>query len=87
MYISKDHFNEQFMKQTNKKWQSSQKGFLCTTMDKIIAQRFAHSDNDPTKVSVILEIFLKSDRNYFVLDDEDYSEFIEEREVLLQEGL
>ena len=58
-------------------------------MDKIIAQRFAHSGSskEPNKISVVLEIYLKSDRNYFVLDDQEYSEFIQEREVLLQEGL
>ena len=35
----------------------------------------------------MLEILLQSDRNYFVLDTEEYSQFPEENEVLLQEGL
>ena len=58
-------------------------------MDKDIAVKFACQNYfvDSNKISVVLEIEIQSDKNLFVADQEDYHAFIEEREVLLQEGL
>ena len=76
------------MKETKKTW-TSQKGFQSTSMDKEIAVKFACRNNTPDayKISVVLEIEIESDKNLFVADQEEYHAFIEEREVLLQEGL
>ena len=58
-------------------------------MDKNIAIKFAcpQKKDDTNKVSVILEIEIQSNSNFFILDEEEYHKFPEEKEVLLQDGL
>ena len=54
-------------------------------MDKSIALSFARSDqqDESNKVSVVLKIQLKSKKNFFIQDCEDYHAFLAEREIIL----
>jgi hypothetical protein len=77
---------------------TSQAGFQCTSLKKNVALNFAKPpekkedlDKQEEKsqknfVSVLLEIELKTNKNFFIYDENTHA-FPYEKEVLLQEGL
>lgn len=64
-------------------------GYRSTSLEYGIARNFAVKGESDQKDQVILRIFMenKEGRYYICLDREDYTIYLDEREVLLQAGL
>ena len=78
MKIDKQVFDELFSKKEVKL-----KGFSCCSFEKKTALRFAFPDMKENEISVILCIIIDKDGDYFILDSKEYSNFPEEKEVLI----
>ena len=69
---------------------TSQPGFQCASLKKDSALNFAkppkNDENDKEFVSVLLKIELKTNKNFFVYDENTHA-FPDEKEALFQEGL
>ena len=69
---------------------TNQAGFQCSSLNKDEALRFAKpsekDENQKDFVSVLLKIELKSNKNFFIYNENTHA-FPEEKEVLFQEGL
>jgi hypothetical protein len=64
-------------------------GYRSTSLDFGIARTFAAKGESDEKEQVMLRIFMenKEGRYYICLDREDYTIYLDEKEVLLQAGL
>ena len=78
---------EQTLKQWEKQKIVSLDGYSSTTQKQYIARQFATISDD--SIPVLLEISMKNEsgKHYFSLDTQDYSNYPEEQEILLQAGL
>ena len=64
----------------------TQEGFLSTSKNKKLALQFADPTDDVNKIGVLLTLEIKQKKNFYIYDKND-AEYINEEEVLFNEGL